>query len=440
MAITTKQTIYIMENVLVTPQQTLDIAALRNQAHLIPDLPRQRLHADTVALFDALLAQTNIMDSIIDIHSHAFTYKNIPKNFIKYPKWIPHKLFLQFSKLISKDFGKTLNIDTPSKIIEQLIQKYSLGSGHTLKNIVVCVLTMDMERAIHGGIEEVYEDQLRGLSDIVRNNRYVVGQVDHACRRDLIPFLAIDPHNPDVLLTFLTAFGNGVSGIDNLESGIFQGIKLYPSLGYVPHHPMLMDLYAICEQKHIPITSHCGGNRTHPSVEKIIVSYRKIHDDGSEEDKTQSFIMKADDGKRFTRYFNRPEHWQKILRRYPKLTLNLAHLGSNDEWDDYRSIDSVAKTKSSVQQTLNLLDEYENVYADFSYAFYTKPNINAIFAAIQANPKLKTKIMFGSDYYMCQVEKGNIEDFYNDVRSVFSADTELCDNFFVKNAIKFLMG
>lgn len=433
-----------MSTVLSTPTQSLDMGTLRHQLHLIPDHPRQRLHPDTVVLFDQLMAQMDIKDTLIDIHMHAFTYKNIPRNFVKYPKWIPAAWARAFVKLKSKDFGETFNIDTPHNIIDQSLRKYSHASGQSLRHVVLGLLTMDMERAIDGHLEERFEKQLSNVSHIVQNNRYVVHQLDHISRRDLIPFLAIDPHNPDVLKTFLAAFANGTSlpDVDTsvIESGIFQGIKIYPSLGYVPHHPMLMDLYAICEQKKIPITTHCGGNRTHPSVEKILVSYRKIHEDGTEEDKTQSFILKAEDGKRFTRYFNRPEHWQKILRRYPKLVLNLAHLGSNDEWDAYRSADKTTKAKSSVQQALNLLLEYENVYADFSYAFYTKKNIHAIYETIQQTPALGHKIMYGSDYYMCQIENGEIEDYYQDVRKVFSQDPTLCDHFFVKNAVKFLLG
>lgn len=432
-----------MGTVLSTPTQSLTFDTLRNQMHLIPDDPKQRLHPDTVVLFDQLLTQTDIKDTLIDIHMHAFTYKNIPRNFVKYPKWIPSAWARAFVKLKSKDFGKTFNIDTPHNIIDQLLRKYSHASGQSLRNVVLGLLTMDMERAINGGLEENFESQLNNISQIVKNNRYVVHQLDHTSRRDLIPFLAIDPHNPNALKTFFSAFANGTqlpNDTSVLESGIFQGIKIYPSLGYVPHHPMLMDLYDICERKRIPITIHCGGNRTHPSVEKILVSYRKIHEDGTEEDKTQSFILKADDGKRFTRYFNRPEHWQKILRRYPNLVLNLAHLGSNEEWDQYRSNNNDIKFKSSVHQTINLLLEYPNVYADFSYAFYTSKNIHAIYKAIQEKPALGHKIMYGSDYYMCQIEKGEIEDYYKDVRNVFNQDPDLCDRFFVKNAVRFLMG
>jgi hypothetical protein len=432
-----------MPSILSTPNQSLSIDDLRSKADLIPDLARNRLHPDTVMLFDSLLSQRNIQDTLIDIHCHAFTYKHIPRDFVKYPKWIPESLVREFVKLKSKDFGKTLSIDSPVKIIEQLLTKYNEASHKSIKNVVLGLLTMDMERSIEGGQEEGFNDQLKGIVDIVKDHRFVSGPLDHVARRDLIPFIAIDPHNKDVLWKFLSSFGKGVETPEDLqlpESGVFQGLKIYPSLGYVPHHPLLMDLYAICERKQIPITSHCGGNRTHPSVEKIEVSYRKINDDGTEEDKIQSFIMKAEDGKRFTRYFNRPEHWQKILRRYPNLKLNLAHFGSNDDWENYRDFPTVKdRAKNSIQQTINLLLEFPNVYADFSYAFYTPKNIQAIFQTIQEKPQLKHKIMYGSDYYMCQIEKGEIGDFYKNVRKVFKQDSELCDHFFVKNAIKFLM-
>jgi len=224
-----------------------------------------------------------------------------------------------------------------------------------------------------------------------------------------------------------------------IEAGTFQGIKIYPSLGYVPHHPVLMEIFKVCEAKQIPITSHCGGNRTHPSADKIVVSYRKWHDDGTVEDKTQSFLLKNNNGDRFTKYFNRPEHWQKVLKIHPNLKLNLAHFGSNDDWKHFLSDDVNERAKSSVQQTISML-EFKNVYADFSYSFYSMPHVRAIYNTLSYHPVLKKKIMYGSDYYMCQIEDGGLEDYFANVRRIFGDDPDLNDHFFVKNAIGFLMG
>jgi predicted TIM-barrel fold metal-dependent hydrolase len=79
------------------------------------------------------------------------------------------------------------------------------------------------------------------------------------------------------------------------------------------------------------------------------------------------------------------------------------------------------------------------VYADFSYSFYSQAHVNGIFNTLSTHPFLKNKVMYGSDFYMCQIEKGTLADYYKYVKSVFGHDTEINDNFFVKNAIRFLM-
>jgi uncharacterized protein len=427
------------KEILITPQQSITLADFHRFAATIHDKPEDRLPSNTVSLFNNLLGRTGINDVLVDIHCHAFTYKNIPRNFIKYPKWIPDQLVRKAAKLlISKDFGTALDLSQPIKLIDELLRIYHSASGNGLNTVVMGLLMMDMERAISGGVEQGFDGQLSEVKGLVDNYQFSQGQMK-VSGNHILPFLAIDPHNKDVLRMFLSAFVEDMlMRYPNIDYGTFQGIKIYPSLGYVPHHPLLMEIFKVCEAKQIPITAHCGGNRTHPSVDKIIVSYRKFHPDGSEEDKTQSFILRGEEGDRFTKYFNRPEHWQKILKRHPDLKLNIAHFGSNDDWKLFLSTDINDRAKSGVQQTINLLQS-KNVYADFSYSFYSQAHVNAIFNTLTTHPFLKNKVMYGSDFYMCQIEKGTLLDYYQYVKSVFGRDTEINDNFFVKNAIRFLM-
>lgn len=428
------------QEVLSSPPQTISVSDFHHYATLIPNRAEDRLPTATAQLFQSLLQKTGIDDTIIDIHCHAFTYKNIPRNFIKYPSWIPPKLVIRAAKLVSKDFGTTLNLSTPVEIVDQLMKIYNQATQSKVKKVILGILTMDMERAISGGVDQNYEGQLSDIQNLQKNYQFNQANLSVTGSSDIMPFLAIDPHNKDVFRMFLSAFvPNMPFRYPGIESGIFQGIKIYPSLGYVPYHPVLMEIFKVCEAKQIPITSHCGGNRTHPSADKIVVSYRTWNNDGSVEDKTKSFLLKKDEGDRFTKYFNRPEHWQKVLKIHPDLKLNLAHFGSNDDWKLFLSDDVNERAKSSVQQTIRLLDS-KNVYADFSYSFYSLPHIQAIFNTLSAHPNLKKKMMYGSDYYMCQIEDGGLEDYFANVRRVFGVDIELSDHFFVKNAIRFLMG
>jgi len=295
---------------------------------------------------------------------------------------------------------------------------------------------MDMQRAIGGKVEHNYDIQLRDIGKLVRAT-YEKGARKVKYSDYVLPFLALDPHNPNMYKYFASAFTKKADRSDDLYKNVpsvFQGIKLYPALGYLPYHPLLMNVFAICEKLGIPITSHCGGIRTHPSAKVIESQYI----DAKGEIKTKRINLKDDkvNGKKFSEFFIRPEHWDRVLKYYPNLKVNIAHLGSNEEWKAYRE----GERHGTVQRTFNLIKNHKNVYADFSYSFYKKVNIKAIYQAMQEEPKLKEKVMYGSDYYMCQVEKGELGDYYHNVKEIFKQDQELYDNFFVKNAIRFLMG
>lgn len=43
----------------------------------------------------------------------------------------------------------------------------------------------------------------------------------------------------------------------------FFGVKIYPSLGYLPSNPQLMEIFGLCEKKRIPVTAHCSGAIVH---------------------------------------------------------------------------------------------------------------------------------------------------------------------------------
>lgn len=441
------------ESILSTPKQTLDLDKFKTLAEQIPDEPEGRLHSKTSKLFRSILDGNSDEKVLIDAHSHAFTFNNIPSKFLAFRGWLGETL-VKFALLLTRpDFLKPLNLDKPEHILHELLRIYSSSSAKPkdLKQIFLCLLMMDMERGIGGKIDENFDQQVTRVCKLAKDYHFNENGVLFDGEQHLLPFIAIDPHNPDARDYFLSAFINSYSGKkqnknehqddkDGIkfpalkEAAPFVGIKIYPALGYVPYHPVLMDIFEVCEAKKIPVTTHSGGHRTHPSHDKIIAAYRKF-ENGEWVDKEKEIVLSNDKLDHYTKFFLHPHSWEPVLKAFPDLRLNLAHLGSNDEWLAYRKHEN-----SRVHQTFDLIERYENVYADFSYSFYLKVNISAIYSKMYHDDHMAKRIIYGSDYYLCEVEKkGSLKDYYANICEIFN-DDEIRDNLLYKNAIRFLIG
>jgi len=74
----------------------------------------------------------------------------------------------------------------------------------------------------------------------------------------LLPFLFLDPRR-------IAATRNNTSKHKNYEnyakhllrSQQFDGIKLYPALGYYPFDKNLIEMYLFAQENEIPIITHC---------------------------------------------------------------------------------------------------------------------------------------------------------------------------------------
>lgn len=423
-----------MSNTLSTPLQSLSIVNFEALATKIPDDPKLRLSPKTVRIFKELKASTHIKDAVIDIHYHAFTHKHIPKQFLKNVTWISEGLVKKYLKLTRSDFFRTQKLESSKEITDQLFDIYQNTHPKKLKHIFASVLMMDMERAIDGEPDESFEKQIAEIKAL-RKEKHTTEGITFDYKDSIIPFFALDPHNPNLFKQFIDAFtpipsSNGGNGTDTQTN--FHGVKLYPALGYLPYHPALMKVFKVCEEKGIPITSHCGGVRTHPSKDIIKVEY--LDQNYQPKSKTIHLENSRKSGNDFSSYFIRPEHWERVLKKYPDLKVNIAHLGDNSEWRNYRQ----GERSGTVQRTFQLVKDHKNVFADLSYSFYTKANVKAIYKKLKTDSELQSKIMYGSDYYMCQIERGEMDKYYKYIVKTFQKEMDIYDKVFVKNAIDFL--
>jgi predicted TIM-barrel fold metal-dependent hydrolase len=412
-------------------------------AQKISDNPLTRVSRSTGNKVKSALDGSSTANYFVDIHMHAFNKKNIPSGFAMSAFGLPSELVDLAAAVFTKKTHQLVNA-SPTDILSDLLSNYNsvLSTHDTRPEIFLVLLMMDMQQGITGTIEE---DQLHQLRTVLKiKNEFVYTYPLHndkfIGKDHLLPFLAIDPNNPEAYNTFLSAFSKkinttGESELDNVTP--FVGIKIYPSLGYLPHHPTLMDIFEICEQKNIPVTAHAGGTRTHTSYDKVCLPRRIYNEsDGTFHDlwQPEETNLIIGNRKRFKEIFLYPEIWKKVLYAYPNLKLNIAHFGSNDEWEAVENISDW----NSIDQTLNLIHKNKSVYADFSYAFHKKENLKWLFKKVKDKPYLQSKVMYGSDFYLNEVEKGGTRDHLMNVLGLI--DKTLQNKIFFENGFKFMFG
>ncbi|MCX7710129.1 MAG: amidohydrolase [Clostridia bacterium] len=195
-------------------------------------------------------------------------------------------------------------------------------------------------------------------------------------KRNTIPkmlekYFAQYHRNPNELLSKMGAFDGN---IENLTSNFFSGIKVYPPLGFDPWPEgdkeelrKVKYLYRYCCKKKIPITAHCNES---------------------------GFVVL---NKKQVQTYTSPDQWEKVLKRYPELKLNLAHMGRQNKFLGILNMHQWSR------KALKLALKYENVYIDFSCRgdedkFYKLlKKLIAEFPEKQRE-KLMKRILFGSDF------------------------------------------
>jgi len=336
-------------------------------------------------------------DVFFDVHTHIFTSKDVPDGFLgiripfnqRFLKFIEHQLH----RIISKtDTDKLSNLAYfieffRSKSSEETAEK--LMGYYPVKHFVFCPLMMDMAPGIKGKMERDYEAQIEKMKKIRAE-----------FPNNILPFFAADPNNPKMHENFLKVFSDE-------EDYKFFGLKIYPSLGYLPSHPELMKIYKLCEENNIPITAHCAGASVHASNKTIkeIPGFHYVPEKGFVEQIADKKFRRKKDYKKF---FNHPRNWIPVLEKFPYLKLNLAHFGGDDEWKDFYS----GKSNTWISVIIELMERFPNVYTDFSYTMYDDRISTKLKSMILENDLLASRVLYGSDYYMI-VREGHFRALKN---------------------------
>lgn len=375
---------------------------------------------------------------IHNCHTHIFSFETIPENILPcglvrfLAKW---RVLRPLARLLNRfiPLSSTLIFDRfltfldtglrPQKaIFQELKQAYPEGTKFV-------VLSMDQAYRGAGGVPQPFEQQLEELEEL----KQLYPEV-------LLPFIFVDPRRDNIVSL----------ACDYLTNRGFAGIKLYPQYGYFPSDERLEPLYEFAQTHQIPIIPHTaaffgdyrGSNRQlwellnkcpWPDLDLDAVIRklsRRPHPLATKRQKICSF-------------FGHPVQYIYLLHQYPQLKISFAHMGA--DWDNYPpSQDDITKYAHIVKEIKTLLEnqedslllrqlleeafqlnwlfliaqmirEYENVYADISF---TLSNFDycSLLNQFLADDVLRTKILFGTDFYMVQLVTDE-QTFNNELRN-----------------------
>lgn len=160
------------------------------------------------------------------------------------------------------------------------------------------------------------------------------------------PFFSVDPRRE---------YKSGARMIDLLRekilapNALFAGVKLYAPAGFSPTDPVLMGndgqqgVYALCQEHAIPITVH-NSNAGFACLSKKLIINGHIKKNGSVEEvknykhdfEYDFFSFKAGEAiKERALLLNHPKIWEKVMEKYPDLTINFAHFGGSGQILEY---------------------------------------------------------------------------------------------------------
>ncbi len=271
---------------------------------------------------------------------------------------------------------KLLGLKRMEDVYSFYLSNYSFAEACNSKDVITTLLQMDLEMGWDVNVNKSMKAQIEEIKILSEN-------------KPILPFLACHPKRVSVedsenelYNLFNLAFCTGETS--------FFGIKLYPSLGYHPNDFRLWPIYKICEEKHIPVLTHCGGS---------IVSTDNTNFDVF--DGEDLITYNAKNRKEMANKLNNPELFTKVLEQFPQLKLCFGHFGGFETWGSTNSLTSndLERRKDVI---INFMDKYDNIYADFAYNLVESKLCDNLISYI-TNPKnslVRSRSLFGTDFWV----------------------------------------
>jgi len=301
----------------------------------------------------------------------------------------------QFKKYLK--FAETGKLGSQKAILEQCAIQYP-------SKTTFIALSMDMSQMNAGKVPRPFQNQLTELIEL--SNEYP---------DVLIPFVHVEPNNPDYLTIFTRSMKEG-----------FQGIKFYPPVScHLPTDYRMTPVYEYCNKHKIPMIAHCGAQSPthyHTSKKKL----RKKLDAAG--------LAWTKDMKRteLCGQFTHPRNYIPLLEKYPDMKICLGHWGSEIAWEEY--LKNPGNLDNWFYIIRDMMKKYPNLYTDISFTLNNQEYFSVL-KVLLLDEKIQEKVLFGTDYYMVET-KTDEKKFCFDLRAYLGED--LYKAIAVDNPEKFL--
>lgn len=318
---------------------------------------------------------------ITNCHVHLFTERHTPRS---YPHWtlrplrsLPSELILGMIAwvvgLVSE--RQAANLRRLLRFIEeagrwQQEKVLRRVAGHYPSNTRFVVLPMDMEHCGYGPVRSALADQHDELAALAAHPEWT-GRV--------LPFATLDPRGP----------GRADEVRRRIAEQDFRGLKVYPRLGYLPDHPVLMDqVYPLLVTRDRPVMTHCSRGGM-----------------------TGSGVVPARGDR-----LSAPQAWEPVMTRFPTLRICLAHFGGQADWAAYARPDLFpsepgAGPSNWVMTIRNMIGSgrWPGLWTDISYTMFQFDEFIPFLRLFltgddDRSERLRRRVLFGSDYYMTRQE------------------------------------
>lgn len=337
---------------------------------------------------------------IYNVHIHTFKEEDVPRKFL--PLGLVRLLSTKVGFKIVARVLNFLNPFTSDDQFKKYLKFIEIGKLKSQEEILLecarqypagtkfVIHPMDMSQMNAGEVPRKYTKQLLELSELY--NKYP---------DNVIPFVHIDPNNPDYLITFNDAMKD-----------VFRGVKLYPPAScFLPTDKRLEPIFQYCNEHKIPMLVHCGAESPthyHDSKENI---RKKL-------DAAKLPYDKKMDVTELCGQFTHPKNYIPLLEKYPNMNICLGHWGSENSWKEY--IENPTNTSNWFYTIKEMIQKYPNLYTDISFTLNNDEYFSVLKVYLQ-NPKIHPQVLFGSDFYMVET-KVTEKKFCFDLRAYLGED------------------